>query len=131
MNPTIGWALAAAFAFLSWQAYGLQGLALAASVVVFWLLLTFNRAIRVMKNAVGSPVGHVPSAVMFHAGLKRGMTMLEIVTRTKSLGRKLGDADDGWAWRDDGGREVRLRLENGRLARWSLAEAAEANEGHR
>ena len=128
MNPNLGWALAAIFTFLSWRAYGAEGLALAASVVVFWLLLTFNRAMRVMKNAADSPIGHVPSAVVFHAGLKRGMTMLQIVTKTKSLGHKLGAGDDDWAWRDDGGREVRLHLQRGRLARWTIDDEAASTQ---
>ena len=88
MNPRIGWLLAAVFAFAAWRAYDWAGLAFAASAIVFWLLLQFNRAVRVMKNAAASPVGHVASAVMFHAGLARGMTMLQIVTKTKSLGRR-------------------------------------------
>ncbi len=121
MNPTLGWGLAAVFAFAAWRAYDLAGLAFAASAIVFWLLLQFNRAVRVMKNAAGSPVGHVPSAVMFNATLRKGMTMLQIVTKTKSLGRKVaGGGDEDWSWRDDGGSEVRLHFEQGRLVRWEL-----------
>lgn len=120
MNPALGWALAALFAVASWRIYGLAGLAFAASATVFWLLLTFNRAMRVMKNAAESPVGDVASAVMFHAQLRTGMTMLQIVTRTKSLGRKLADGADDWSWGDAGGSSVRLHFERGRLARWSL-----------
>ena len=51
MNPRLGWLLAALFAFAAWRAYDLAGLAFAASAIVFWLLLQFNRAVRVMKNA--------------------------------------------------------------------------------
>jgi len=120
MNPLLGWALAAIFAFASWRAYGIAGLAFAASVTVFWLLLQFNRAIRVMKNAADMPVGHVDSAVMFHAKLKTGMTMMQVVTSTKSLGRKLGAGEDDWAWADDGGRSVSLHFDRGRLARWTI-----------
>ena len=120
MNPVLGWALAALFAAAAWQAYGVAGLAFAASAIVFWLLLQFNRAVRVMKNAGASPVGHVPSAVMFNATLKSGMTMLQIVTKTKCLGRKLGKDEDDWAWGDDGGNEVHLHFERGRLGRWQL-----------
>lgn len=123
MNPILGWALAAIFAAASWQAYGVAGLAFAASAVVFWLLLTFNRALRVMKNAAGSPVGHVPSAVMLSAQLTSGMTMLQIVTKTKSLGRKLGEGDDDWAWADEGGSAVQLHFERGRLVRWKVVRA--------
>ncbi len=125
MNPTLGWGLAAVFVFAAWRAYDLAGLALAASAIVFWLLLQFNRAVRVMKNAAGSPIGHVSSAVMFNATLRKGMTMLQIVSKTKSLGRKVvADSDDDWAWSDDGGNAVQIRFEGGRLAHWQLERPA-------
>ena len=120
MNPWLGWALAAVFSFLAWQQYGARGLAFAVSVIVFWLLLTFNRVVRAMKRAADQPVGHVESAVMFHAGLATGMTMLQIVTKTKSLGRKVEGADDDWRWSDDGGSDVVLHFEQGRLVRWRI-----------
>ena len=126
MNARLGWLLAALFAFAAWRAYDVAGLAFAASAIVFWLLLQFNRAVRVMKNAADSPVGHVASAVMFHAGLARGMTMLQIVTKTKSLGRKVEGSDDDWRWSDDGGASVVLHFERGRLARWQIERSGEA-----
>ena len=129
MNPRIGWLLAAVFAFAAWRAYDWAGLAFAASAIVFWLLLQFNRAVRVMKNAADSPVGHVASAVMFHAGLARGMTMLQIVTKTKSLGRKVEGSDDDWRWSDDGGASVVLHFERGRLERWAIERAPEPEVG--
>ena len=120
MNPYVGWALAAVFAFASWQGYGWRGLAFAVTAIAFWLLLQFNRVVRAMKNAAEAPLGSVPSAVMFQAGLRRGMTMLQVVSKTKSLGRKLGAGDDDWAWADDGGRTVSLHFEGGRLLRWAI-----------
>ena len=120
MNPLLGWALAAVFAFASWRAYGWPGLALAASAIVFWLLLQFNRAVRVMKNAASAPVASIPNAVMFHAWLRRGLTMLQIVSRTKSLGRKVEGSDDDWVWTDAGGSSVSLHFERGRLVYWRL-----------
>jgi len=120
LSPALGWLLAALLTFFAWRGYGLPGLALAASATVFWLLLQFGRAMRVMKNAAGRPVGHVPSAVMFQARLRPGMTMLQIVTATKSLGRKLGKGDDDWAWADEGGNTVKLHFEKGRLRTWAL-----------
>ena len=125
MNARLGWLLAAVFAFAAWRAYDLAGLAFAASAIVFWLLLQFNRAVRVMKNAAAAPVGHVASAVMFHAGLARGMTMLQIVTKTKSLGRKVEGSDDDWRWHDDGGASVLLHFEQGRLVRWGIERTPE------
>ena len=129
MNARLGWLLAAVFAFAAWRAYELAGLAFAASAIVFWLLLQFNRAVRVMKNAADSPVGHVASAVMFHAGLARGMTMIQIVTKTKSLGRKVEGSDDDWRWSDDGGASVVLHFERGRLVRWQIERPREAEVG--
>ena len=120
MNPLLGWALAAVFAYFSWNAYGGPGLALAASAIVFWLLLQFNRAVRVMKNAAGAPVGSIPSAVMFNAWLRRGLTMIQVVTKTRSLGRKIAGSDDDWVWSDEGGSSVHLHFERGRLVRWQL-----------
>jgi hypothetical protein len=120
VDPRIGWLLAAVFTLAVWRAYGLHGLAFAASVIVFWLLLTFNRTIRVMKNAAQVPLVHVASAVMFHAGLSRGMTMLQIVAKTKSVGSKVEDSDDDWRWSDDGGASVFLHFERGRLVAWRI-----------
>jgi hypothetical protein len=125
VNPLLGWALAAVFAFFSWRVYGLPGLAMAASAIVFWLLLQFNRAVRVMKNAASAPVGSIPSAVMFNAWLRRGLTMLQIVTKTKSLGRKVEGSDETWVWTDAGGSDVRLHFERGRLVRWQLERPGE------
>lgn len=129
MNSRLGWLLAALFAFAAWRAYDVAGLAFAASATVFWLLLQFNRAVRVMKNAADSPVGHVASAVMFQAGLAGGMTMLQIVTKTKSLGRKIEGGDDDWRWSDDGGAGVVLHFEAGRLVRWQIERAPETEGG--
>lgn len=120
MNPLLGWALAALFAFLSWQVYSWPGLAMAVSAIVFWLLLQFNRALRVMKKAADSPLAEVPNAVMFHAGLHPGMTMLQIVTKTKSIGRKVEGSDDDWRWSDPGGSSVRLHFVRGRLESWQI-----------
>jgi hypothetical protein len=129
MDPRLGWLLAAVFALAAWRAYGLHGLIFAASVVAFWLLLTFNRTVRVMKNAGDSPVGYVANAVMFHAGLTRGMTLLKIVAQTKSLGQKVGSGDDDWAWSDAGGDRVVLHFDKGRLVRWELERGSAPSAG--
>lgn len=120
MNPILGWILAAVLAVASFQAYAWPGLAMAFSVIVFWLLLQFNRAVRVMKNAAAAPVASIPNAVMFHAWLRGGLTMLQIVSRTKSLGRKVDGSDDDWIWTDGGGSSVRLHFDRGRLVHWRL-----------
>ena len=48
MNPIIGWGLAAIAVAIAWQKYGWQGVAFAVTLIVFWLLLQFSRAMRVM-----------------------------------------------------------------------------------
>ena len=120
MNPILGWALAAVFAVAAFEAYGALGLAFAASAIVFWLLLTFSRAMRVMRNAGQAPVGRVPNAVMFQAGLARGMTLVQVLAKTKCLGRKVDGSVDDWRWSDDAGASVVLHFERGRLRAWQL-----------
>jgi hypothetical protein len=123
VNPVIGWALAAIAVALAWWQYGWPGVALAVSMVVFWLLLQFSRALRAMKQAGQAPVGHVGSAVMFNARLKPGLTLLQVIQMTHSLGERLGtegDDPERWRWTDDGGVAVTLDLQGGKLVRWTL-----------
>jgi hypothetical protein len=126
MNPWIGWALAAVLFLVGWQAYGWQGALAAFSATVFWLLLQFTRALKVMKNAGSAPVGHIDSAVMFQSRLIPGLTMLQIVTMTRSLGRRVGSEGDVWAWQDPGNVEVVLTFEKGKLARHALVRPPES-----
>jgi hypothetical protein len=123
VNPFIGWGLALIATALAWVEYGWRGVVLALSVIVFWLLLQFSRAIRVMKNASGAPVGHIGSAVMLNAQLKAGMTLLQIIGQTRSLGRRIGAAGlepEQWQWADDGGVSLTLELHGGKLRSWRL-----------
>jgi hypothetical protein len=120
VDPRIGWGLAALLTLFAGLAYGIHGLAFAASAIVFWLLLTFSRAMRVMRNAGESPVGSVSNAVMFHAALARGMTMLQVLGKTRSLGRKVDGSIDDWRWSDEAGASVVLHFERGRLRAWQL-----------
>jgi hypothetical protein len=129
MNSKLGWLLVAlAFAAGGWY-HGWQGLLMAFTVTVFWLLLQFGRALRVMKNATEKPVGHVASAVMFQTKLLRHMTMLQVVGLTKSLGLKVTDAtgsdadSDTWRWEDASGDSVVLTFNQGKLTTWVLQRA--------
>lgn len=122
-NPWIGWALVGLLGFFSWRVYGpVEGLALTGTATVFWLLLQFSGAARVMKKASRSPVGHVASAVMLNVKLRAGQTLLQTIRQTGSLGRKL-PGDDRWAWQDAGGARVELDFVRGKLARWALHRA--------
>ncbi len=106
-----------------WFAYGWRGLVLAVTVIAFWLLLQFSRALRVLRAAANAPVGHVASAVMLHAKMRRGMRLPAVIGLTGSLGRKVADAPETFAWRDASGDEVRCEFVAGRCTRWVLSRA--------
>lgn len=121
MNPaTIGWVLAVAAVAVGYVGYGWRGVLLAITVIVFWLLLQFSRALRVMRLAARAPVGHVPSAVMLHAKLHAGMLMMDVVKLSRSLGRKVSEAPETFAWRDESGAEVEIDFADGRCQTWRL-----------
>jgi hypothetical protein len=120
MNPVLGWSLAAIFLAIAWQQYGWQGLVFAGSAIVFWLLLQFNRTLRVMRKAADSPIGHVDSAVMLHAWMKPGVTLMQIVQHTRSLGRKVSDDPERYEWSDASGARVTVDLRKGRCTAWEL-----------
>jgi hypothetical protein len=116
----IGWALAAAALLAGWLGYGWRGLVLAVSVIAFWLLLQFSRTLRLLRNAARSPLGHVDSAVMLNAKLSVGLRLPDVIGMTRSLGRKVSDQPEVFAWCDGGGDEVEATFEDGRCTRWQL-----------
>lgn len=128
MNPIVGWGLAFVALVGGWLNYGWQGVVIVLSVIVFWLLLQFSRALRAMKNAASAPKGEVGSTVMLNAKLAAGMTMMQVITLTRSLGEHVSETPDTWAWRDPGGSRVTLVFEGGRLTRWELTRPAQAGE---
>jgi hypothetical protein len=125
MNPIVGWGLAFVAVVAGWQVYGWQGVVMVVSVIVFWLLLQFSRVLRVMKNAGEAPKGHVGSTVMFNAKLKHGMTMLQVITIAKSLGERVREDPETWAWKDAGDSRVTLVFEDGKLSSWELVRPAQ------
>ena len=131
MNAQIGWALAVVAVAAGYVGYGWPGVLLAASVTVFWLLLQFSRALRVMRNAARAPVGHVPSAVMLHSRLVAGMQMMEVVKLTRSLGHKLRDEPETFAWCDESGAEIEIEFVAGRCRLWRLTRPDAAQENPR
>jgi hypothetical protein len=129
MGATWGWALALAAVVVGWMQWGWQGVVMAITLISFWLLLQFNRALRVMRQAGGAPVGRVGSAVMVHARMRRGMRLMEIIPITRSLGQ-VTEPDptagpgigvrEAFTWQDDSGAELRVDLAGGRVVRWTL-----------
>ena len=130
LNVFIGWMLAAAALALGYLQWGWPGVALAVTLVVFWLLLQFSRALRVLRKAGRAPVGQIDNAVMLQARLQRGQRLPQILALTRSLGIKRDDDPEIFEWRDAGGDAVRVELVDGKVTRWELqrADAASANE---
>lgn len=126
MNPVVGWALAALAIAIGYAKWSWPGVALGATVVVFWMLLQFSRVIRVMRQAAAAPVGHVPNAVMLHARLERGMKLLQILPLTGSLGRKVADDPETFEWADEAGDRVVVELVAGRCTAVRLERSAQA-----
>jgi Flp pilus assembly protein TadB len=123
MNAWIGWALVAAAVAAGYIGYGWRGVALAITVTAFWLLLQFSRSLRVLRQAAEAPVGQVASAVMLHSRLHSGMQLPQVLKITRSLGRRVADEPETWAWADAGGDEVHVVLRDGRISSWELKRA--------
>ncbi len=133
MNAILGWSLAASAVALGWWQYGWRGVVLAVSMIVFWLLLQFSRALRAVKNASRAPVGQVGSAVMFNSKLRPGMSLVQVLALTGSLGRKVEapGADrqtESWSWADEGDSRVTLTFVSGKLRHWHLHRPTQAAE---
>ena len=120
MSAILGWALAALALATGYWAYGWRGAVLALTVTAFWLLIQFSRALRVMRLAAQSPVGKVPSAVMLHSRLEKGLLMMDIVKLSRSLGRKVSDTPESYVWSDESGAEVLIEFVDGRCWNWRL-----------
>lgn len=124
MHTAATWALIAAALAAGWYAYGWQGLVLAVTVITFWMLLQFSRVMRVMRRAGNAPVGSVRSAVTLHSKLREGMTLMQVLALTGSLGERVEPpaegADESWRWRDEGDVAVTVQLRDGRTRSWAL-----------
>jgi len=130
MNPVIGWALVVLAVALGYSFWGWAGVGLALTGVVFWLLLQFTRTLRVMRMAAARPVGVVDSAVMLNARVHPGMTMLQLLPLTRSLGVRLsvpGAEPERFVWRDPGDDVVEIELRAGRVTLALLRRAAAAD----
>ena len=126
----LGWMLAPVALVVGYWQYGWPGVVLAFTVIVFWLLLQFSRAMRAMRLAGAAPVGRVGSAVMLQSRLREGMRLLELIQITRSLGQKLSDQPETFRWQDESGASVEVELVNGRVSRWRLSREAQDEAAH-
>jgi len=131
MNPWVGWTLAAAAVLAGYWSYGPAGAVLGVTVVVFWLLLQFTRAMRVMRAAGAAPVGWVGSTVMLQSRLRKGMRMLDVLPLAGALGRKLGETPaqglETFEWQDPSSARLAIEFRHGRCTGWTLARDADAD----
>ena len=111
------------FTIGAWQAFQWAGIALAVGGVVMWILLHFTRMVTILKKAADRPIGHVASAVMLNAKLKKGVNLMHVIAMTRSLGQ-LQTAKDAqpevFTWTDDSQSVVTCTFVGGKLTEWTL-----------
>ena len=108
---------------MAYRYYGWGGVAMAASVLVMWVLLHFTRMMQVLKRAAARPIGYVDSAVMLNAKLKPKASLMHVVAMTRALGelRSLkGVQPEVFRWTDGSNSYVDCTFVSGRLADHSL-----------
>ena len=116
------------FTIGAWRQFGWAGIALAAGGVVMWILLHFTRLMTILKKASQRPIGHVASAVMLNAKLKKGMSLMHVIALTKSLGALQTPKDEQpeiFHWTDAGHSTVACTFVSGKLLDWTLTRPAE------
>jgi len=60
---------------------------------------------------------------MLNARLHAGMRLPQVLRLTLSLGRKVSEEPEVWAWADDSGDEVQVQLQHSRVELWALHRA--------
>ena len=107
----------------AWHQYQWQGVAVAIGAVVMWILLHFTRMVTVLSRAANRPVGHVGSAVMMNAKLKKGVNLMHVIAMTKSLGQRLSAENtqpEVFKWTDQGESFVTCTFKDGKLTEWAM-----------
>jgi hypothetical protein len=117
------WIVGAAMVAVSYQKYGWPGVAVVVGGLVMWGLLHFTRMMSVLKRAAHTPMGHVGSAVMLNAKLKKGVNLLHVMALTKSIGLLQTEKDaqpEVYRWTDGSLSHVTCTFMNGKLQTWEL-----------
>lgn len=98
-------------------------MAVSTGAVVMWILLHFTRMVTVLSRASNRPVGHVSSAVMLNAKLKKGVNLMHVIAMTKSLGVRLSEENaqpEIFKWTDSGDSFVICTFKAGKLQTWDM-----------
>ena len=107
----------------AWQAFGWPGIALAVGGIVMWVLLHFTRLVTILKKAADRPIGHVASAVMLNAKLRKGLSLMHVIAMTRSLGELQSEKDvqpEVYTWADTSESVVSCTFLGGKLTEWRL-----------
>ncbi|MDD2925178.1 glycerate kinase [Rhodoferax sp.] len=118
-----------ALVLTGYQSYGWAGVAAATGALMMWLLLHFGRMMQVLKRAAQRPIGYVDSAVMLHARLRPGLTLMHVVAMTRSLGEPQSPRDSQpelFRWTDASKSYVTAEFHGGKLRTWELVRPAPA-----
>ena len=121
--PVLGVALVVG----AWSAYGWGGVALVSGGILMWVLLHFNRMMTALRRAADRPIGYVDSAVMLNAKLQPGVTLLHVVSMTRSLGELRSPKDtqpEIYRWTDGTESHVTCEFNGGKLVKWELVRPA-------
>jgi hypothetical protein len=95
----------------AWQAFGWPG------------MLHFTRMVTILKKAADRPIGHVASAVMLNAKLKKGVNLMHVIAMTRALGELQTEKDaqpEIYRWTDAGLSSVSCTFVGGKLTEWTL-----------
>ena len=119
------------FTIGAWQAFQWAGIALAVGGVVMWVLLHFTRLITILKKAADRPIGHVASAVMLNAKLKKGVSLMHVIAMTRALGQLQSPKDtqpEIFSWTDASQSTVTCTFVGGKLSDWQLSRPAATSD---
>ena len=120
---------AVALLAMGYHWYGWPGVAGAAGALVMWMLLHFTRMLQVLRRAANRPKGHVDSSVMLNARLHPGLSLMQVVALTRSLGELRSPANEQpevFRWTDTGHSFVECEFLGGKLISWHLDRPAQA-----
>ncbi len=115
--------LALAALGLAFHYYRWMGVAAVGSMLVMWVLLHFTRLMQILQRAAKRPIGYVDSAVMLHAKLKPGMTLMHVIAMTRALGQLRTDKDaqpEVYRWTDNTESFVDCTFVGGKLIEHAL-----------
>jgi hypothetical protein len=118
------WIAGALIVSLAYNKMGWPGVVLAVGVLVFWMLLSYTRMMQTLRRAAETPKGHVSSAVMLNARLTKGLTLLQVIALTKSLGTEVSKEPEVWRWTDASQSFVDCSFKSGKLDSWALTRPA-------